>query len=109
MGHRLKAAHRSFMLGAMGCFVGCLALLFPRIVLFVMFLGGSYIGRAYETTLWPVLGFFFMPFTTLAYAWAVNSNGTVTGGYLVVVVIAVLMDLGATGKGANDGRRRWDA
>ena len=92
----------------MGCFVGCAALLFPRLVLFIMFLSSGYLGRAYETTLWPVLGFFFMPFTTLAYAWAVNSNGTVTGGYLVVVVIAVLMDLGATGNGAHEGRSRWD-
>jgi len=92
----------------MGCFVGCLALLFPRFLLFVMFLTGNYIGRAYETNLWPVLGFFFMPFTTIAYAWAVNTNGTVTGIYLVVVVIAVLMDLGASGKGARDGARRWD-
>ena len=92
----------------MGCLVGCFALAFPRLVLFIMFLTSNYIGRAYETNLWPVLGFFFMPLTTIAYAWAVNTNGTVTGIYLVVVVIAVLMDLGATGKGARDGARHWD-
>ncbi|HXV63741.1 MAG TPA: hypothetical protein VEK15_23780 [Vicinamibacteria bacterium] len=92
----------------MGCFVGCLALLFPRIALVAVFLMSNYLGRAYETVLWPVLGFFFMPLTTLAYAWAVNTNGTVTGVYLVVVVVAVLMDLGTTGKGASEGRKRWD-
>lgn len=92
----------------MGCLVGCLALAFPRLVLFIMFLTSSYIGRAYETNLWPVLGFFFMPLTTIAYAWAVNSNQTVTGIYLVVVVIAVLLDLGLTGKSAHDGVRTWD-
>jgi len=92
----------------MGCFAGCAALLFPRFVLFLMFLTSNYIGRAYETNLWPVLGFFFMPLTTIAYAWAVNTNGTVTGMYLVVVVIAVLMDLGSTGNGAHQGRKRWD-
>ncbi|HSF18071.1 MAG TPA: hypothetical protein VLK65_21220 [Vicinamibacteria bacterium] len=91
----------------MGCFVGCLALLFPRIALVAVFLASNYLGRAYETVLWPVLGFFFMPLTTLAYAWAVNTNGTVTGIYLVVVVVAVLMDLGTTGKGASEGRKRW--
>ena len=63
----------------MGCLVGCVALAFPRLVLFVMFVTSNYIGRAYETNLWPVMGFFFMPLTTIAYAWAVNVNGTVTG------------------------------
>ena len=92
----------------MGCLVGCVALAFPRLVLFVMFLTSNYIGRAYETNLWPVMGFFFMPLTTISYAWAVNANGTVTGVYLVVVVIAVLMDLGMTGNGAHRGAKRWE-
>ena len=82
--------------------------MFPRVLLFFMFLTSNYIGRAYDTNLWPVLGFFFMPLTTIAYAWAVNSNGTVTGVYLVVVVIAVLMDLGSNGSGAHHGRKRWE-
>lgn len=92
----------------MGCVLGCIALAFPRLVLFGIFLMSNYLGRAYETTIWPVLGFFVMPFTTLAYAWAVNTNGTVTGVYLVVVVIAVLMDLGSNGHGASEGRKRWE-
>lgn len=92
----------------MGCVVGCIALAFPRLVLFIVFLSSNYLGRAYETNLWPFLGFFFMPLTTFAYAWAVNANGTVTGGYLVVVVLAVIMDLSLTGKGASEGRKQWD-
>ncbi|MGH9320156.1 MAG: hypothetical protein ACRD21_13780 [Vicinamibacteria bacterium] len=92
----------------MGCFLGCLALLFPRLALLLVFLFSNYLGRAYQTNLWPVLGFLFMPLTTLAYAWAVNTNGTVTGIYLVVVVAAVIFDLGLTGKGAHEGRKRWD-
>ena len=92
----------------MGCLVGCAALLFPRLVLFFIFLFSNYLGRAYETNFWPFLGFLFMPLTTLGYAWAMNSNGSVSGLYLVVVVIAVLMDLGLTGKGAHEGRKSWD-
>lgn len=91
----------------MPCVVGCFALLFPRLVLFIMFLTSNYLGRAYETNLWPFLGFFFMPFTTLAYAWAINSVGTVSGIHLVVVVIAVLMDLGVIGGGASESRKRY--
>ncbi len=92
----------------MGCLVGCAALLFPRLVLFFIFLFSNYLGRAYETNFWPFLGFLFMPLTTLAYAWSMNSNGSVSGIYLVVVVIAVLVDLGLTGKGAHEGRKSWD-
>ena len=90
----------------MGCFIGCLALLMPRFAIVLVVLFSNYMGRAYETFLWPLLGFFFMPLTTLAYAWAVNTHGTVTGFYLVVVVIAVLMDLGIIGGGGASARRR---
>jgi hypothetical protein len=89
-----------------GCLIGCLALLTPRLALVLVFLFSGYLGRAYETALWPVLGFLFMPLTTLAYAWAVNSNQTVTGIYLVVVVMAVLIDLGLVGTGES-ARRKW--
>ncbi len=91
----------------MGCLVGCLGLIFPRLALLVVFLFSDYLGRAYETPYWPFLGFVFMPLTTLAYAWAVNTNETVTGIYLVVVVIAVILDLGLGGKGAHEGKKSW--
>jgi hypothetical protein len=81
----------------MGCFIGCLALLTPRLAIFLVFLFSDYLGRAYETNFWPFLGFLFMPLTTLAYAWAMNSQGSVSGMYLVVVVLAVLFDLGLVG------------
>ena len=87
------------------CLVGCLALITPRFAIFLVWLFSDYLGRAYETFLWPLLGFLFMPVTTLAYAWAINTNATVSGIYLIVVVVAVLMDLGLIGGGANKSRR----
>ena len=81
--------------------VGCLALGTPRVAILLVVLFSDYIGRAYETTLWPVLGFFFMPLTTLSYAFAINSNGAVDGVYLVLVVVTVLLDLGLVGAGSN--------
>jgi hypothetical protein len=89
----------------MGCLLGCLALATPRVVLFLVFLFSDYLGRAFETNFWPFLGFFLMPTTTLAYAWAMNSNGSVSGGYLAVVVIAVLIDLGLFGGAGASSRR----
>ena len=84
--------------------VGCLALSAPRVAIVLVVLFSDYIGDAYGTTLWPLLGFLFMPLTTLAYAWAINSRGSVEGVHLVVVVIAVLIDLGLVGGSAS--RRR---
>ena len=92
----------------MGCLIGCLALVTPRIALALIFIFSTYLGRAYDTALWPVLGFFLMPLTTLAYAWAGNTNGTVTGVYLAVVVVAVLLDLGLVGGSGASARRRRD-
>jgi hypothetical protein len=92
----------------MPCLIGCLALSAPRFAIALVVLFSDYIGRAYETRLWPLLGFFFMPLTTLAYAWAINSQGSVSGGYLVVVVIAVLMDLGIIGGSASNRYRARD-
>jgi hypothetical protein len=88
--------------------VGCLALIAPRFAIILVVVFSDYIGRAYETLLWPLLGFFFMPLTTLAYAWAINSTGSVEGLQLVVVVIAVLMDLGVVGGSAASRRRARD-
>jgi len=89
----------------MACLLGCIALIIPRVTIVLVVIFSDYIGRAYETTLWPIAGFFFMPLTTLAYAWAINSNGTVTGVYLVVVVVAVLLDFGLVGGSSARARR----
>ena len=86
--------------------LGCIALVAPRLTIVLVVIFSDYIGRAYETTLWPLLGFFAMPLTTLAYAWAINSRGSVAGLHLVVVVLAVLMDLGLVGGSASSRRRR---
>lgn len=91
------------------CLIGCLALVTPRFAIILVFVFSNYLGRAYETVLWPVLGFLFMPTTTLAYAWAVNTNTTVTGWYLAVVVVAVLIDLGLVGTGARNRPKRRSA
>jgi len=89
----------------MPCMVGCLALSGPRFAIALVVFFSDYIGRAYETTLWPFIGFLFAPLTTLAYAWAINSRGAVAGVHLVAVVVAVLIDLGLVGGSASKRRR----
>ncbi len=90
--------------------VGCLALIFPRFALFLMWLfGGGYVGRAYEHWLWPVLGFFFLPMTTLVFAFSMNSlgpSGEVTPLGWLLTGLAVLGDLGLL-SGGERSRRKW--
>ena len=90
----------------MPCLVGCLALSAPRFAIVLVVLFSDYIGRAFATSLWPFIGFLFMPLTTLAYAWAINSRGSVAGVHLAVVVLAALVDLGLVGGSAS---RRYRA
>ncbi len=89
----------------MHCLLGLIGFFFPRLAIVLLWLFSDYLGRAFSAGLWPVLGFFFAPFTTLAYAWAKNSHGSIDGMYLVVVIVAVLMDLGVFGSGAHARRK----
>ena len=51
----------------MGCLVPLLALIWPRLALFVILLFSGWIGEALDGWIVPVLGFFFLPWTLLAY------------------------------------------
>jgi hypothetical protein len=85
--------------------IGCLALAAPRFAILLVVFFSDYLGRAYESVIWPFIGFLVTPLTTLAYAWAINSRGSVAGVHLAVVVIAVLIDLGLVGGSASKRRR----
>ena len=86
----------------MGCCFGCVGSLVTRAALVVLYFNG-YLERAYQTVLWPLLGFVFLPVTTIAYAWVINSHGAVDGMYTVAITLAVLFDLGIL-SGARGGR-----
>ena len=78
-----------------------LGIAFPRAVLVILFLLTDFLSRAYHGMLVPLLGFFFLPLTTLIYAWIVNSGGSAQGIYLVAIVICALVDLGLIGHTAR--------
>jgi len=89
----------------MGCLVALFALISPRLALFVLLLFSDLIGDAFDGWLVPVLGFFILPWTTLAYVvmwWA--SDGQL-GFEWFIVAIAFVADLGSYAK-SSDARRR---
>lgn len=83
-----------------------LSLLMPRFIIVAMVVLGDYIGRAYQHDLWAFLGFLFMPYTTLAYAWAINEHGSVSGWHAAALVLAVVLDVGSNGGGSKAVKRR---
>ena len=91
----------------MPCLLLILFLAFPRIALLLLFVFSNYLQRAYHGLILPLLGFLFLPLTTLAYAWMVNTGLPTTGVNLVILIIAVVIDLGGIGGGEYHRRSRW--
>jgi hypothetical protein len=87
----------------MGCLLALLALITPRVIIIILFLFTGYLHAGYAgvPVIWPILGFFFLPLTTLAYAFAINTHGSVSDLYLVLVIVAILIDIGSFGGGAT--------
>ena len=90
----------------MPCLLVLLILAFPRIVLAVMYFTSTYLQRAYDNLLIPLLGFIFLPLTTLVYAWLANNHMPIEGVNLVYIIVAVIIDLGGLGSGESHRRRR---
>ena len=78
----------------MGCLLPFVALLMPRLTLLFIALLTNWLSKAYEIALWPVLGFFLMPYTTLAYMAGVL-NGGFSEGWVVLLAVAIWVDLAA--------------
>lgn len=86
----------------MPCLFLLIILLFPRIVLALMWFTSTYLQRAFHgQMLIPLLGFFFLPLTTLVYAWEMNNHLPTAGINLLWLLIAVIIDLGGLGGGAH--------
>lgn len=81
----------------MPCVLLLLLLTGPRVVIVLLVLMSDYIGEAYTSTIWPLIGFFCAPFFTLAYAWANHEYVKIEGLGLAAVIVAALLDLGIIG------------
>lgn len=88
----------------MPCLIVLVAAIAPRLALFGMWLF-AYTTTAFETRIWPLLGFIFMPYTTCAYAIGKVENGGFHGWSLLLLIVGVVLDLGSHGQSARTTRR----
>ncbi len=88
----------------MCCVLALLAFLGPRVAIVLLWLFSNYLSRAFDGVLLPLIGFLFLPWTTIAWAIAQNEFGGASGVGLLVIALGFLGDIGVLGGGAR-GRR----
>lgn len=91
----------------MGFILVVVALVVPRVLMMIAFLMTDWFGRAFETRLWPLLGFLFLPYATLVYVAAMlNNHHALNGGWLALFIVALVVDVSHWGGGGHTYRRK---
>ncbi len=85
----------------MGCVLVLLALIAPRLVIILLWLFTHWFRGLFDTALWPILGFLFLPTTFLWYTMVQHwFAGQWTLWPIVGLVIALMIDVSpARGRG----------
>jgi hypothetical protein len=88
----------------MPCLFAVFALVTPRLVVALLYFFTRWFAGMFDSILWPILGFIFLP-TTLLWYTAVQHwfNGQWTLWPVVGLVLALMIDISPAG-----GRRRRD-
>ena len=88
----------------MPCLLVAMALVVPRVLLAALWLFTQWFDGLFDTLLWPVLGFIFLP-TTLFWYTAVQHwyGGEWSVIPVIGIVLALMIDL-SPAKGAKDAR-----
>ena len=80
----------------MPCILVLLGVLSPRLLMIILGIFTDWFSQAQIQPIWAVLGWFFMPITTLMYMAAMfNNNNQVSGIWILLMFFAVLFDLAA--------------
>ena len=93
------------------CLVSLGALISPRLALFLLWIFGDILSRAFSSWVIPLLGFFLRPWTTLVYAlaWDWSSGHHLRWYDWVFVGLAAVVDLSAWGGGRRAQMARASA
>lgn len=90
-----------------GCLLVLGAMFMPRLLLFIYWIIGSFRDASTWDTWWvPLLGFFFLPATTLTFGLChVYGGGDFTTWWVVGITLAVLYDIGVFGGAGKHGAK----
>jgi hypothetical protein len=92
------------------CLAVLLMLLGPRVFLALVWLLTNWYA-AFDSRLVAFLGWLFLPYTSMAWMFTYFHNGVqggqIQGGYVVLLIFGVLLDLGAFSGGHRAMRRRY--
>jgi hypothetical protein len=88
----------------LGCLIALVSLFSIRLALLLVWIFTVFVDRAFDTFIIPLLGFVFLPATTLVYALVYDPVVGVAGFEWFWVALAFLVDLGSLG-GAARARR----
>jgi hypothetical protein len=90
------------------CLVTLLLLISPRLFLFCVWLLSDWYN-AFDSRLVAFLGWLFLPYTSLAWMYIFFHNGgRLEGGYLVLLILAVLVDIGVFSGGHKSMKHGHD-
>ena len=90
---------------------GCLTAFissFSRIMLLMYWIARPLrMDAAFDTFIFPCLGFLFLPFTTLMYVWLIQGVGGIQGLDWLWLILAVFLDLATVGGAGYANRNRF--
>ncbi len=88
------------------CLVVLISLLGPRLFLIGVWLLTNWYN-AFNSTLVALLGWLFLPYISLAWMFIFfNNGGRIEGGYVVLLILAVLCDIGVFSGGHRSMKNR---
>ena len=90
----------------MPCLFALLAIAFPRVAIVLLWLFTNFFTGVYNGIIVPVLGFIFLPLTLIVYTYIQNRHLPMGATQLVILILAIVVDLGLIGGGGSYGRRR---
>ncbi len=93
-----------FRIVGCGCLLVLAAWISPRLAIFLVWLFTSRMSVAFDRFWIAAVGFFFLPWTTLAWAAAYAPGHGVRGFGWILVVVALIVDL-STHAGSAEARR----
>ena len=81
------------MLLGCGCLIALLAGFAPRIVIFLAWLFSDRWDLVWDTWIWPLLGFIFLPYTTIMYVLVWNIATGVSGWDWLWIGLGLMLDI----------------